>query len=96
MSSEHHLQTGVGLSNGQVTSARWRHLPLIPASGPFSRFVKALLTSKWQVLDKECLSVGFLAVCARVCACCSFKNFDFFNFRQMLEVYVFTVGTLSY
>jgi hypothetical protein len=35
MSAEHQQQTGVGLSNGQVTVVGWRHLLLISASGPF-------------------------------------------------------------
>jgi hypothetical protein len=38
-----------------VISARWRHLLLIPASGPLSRLVKAQVTCEWQVLDEECL-----------------------------------------
>jgi hypothetical protein len=55
MSTENELQSGVGLSIGQVTSAGWRHLPPIPVSGPFSRLVKALITRKRQELDEECL-----------------------------------------
>jgi hypothetical protein len=55
MFTEREQQTGVGLSIGQATSTGWRHLQLIPASGPFSRLVKALVTCKWQVLDEECL-----------------------------------------
>jgi hypothetical protein len=55
MSTEHEWETGVSLSIGRVTSARWRHLPPIAASGPFSRLVKTQITRKRQELDEECL-----------------------------------------
>jgi hypothetical protein len=35
MSTEHQKQTGVGLSNDQVTLATRRHLAAVSASGPF-------------------------------------------------------------
>jgi hypothetical protein len=38
MSTEHKWQTGFGLSNGQVTSARWRHLRLISPLSAFCDF----------------------------------------------------------
>jgi hypothetical protein len=36
--TEHQEQIGVGLSNGQVTSTRWRFLPPISALGAFRDF----------------------------------------------------------
>jgi hypothetical protein len=44
ISTENQKQTEVVLSIGKVTSAMWRHLALISASGPFSRLQKALIT----------------------------------------------------
>jgi hypothetical protein len=43
---EHEFSTEVGLSIGQVVSARWRHLPPISANDLFSRLLKALITRK--------------------------------------------------
>jgi hypothetical protein len=43
---KHEYETGVGLSIGQVVSARWRHLPPVPAYDLFSRLLKALITRK--------------------------------------------------
>jgi hypothetical protein len=40
MSTEHQYQTGVGLSNGQITSARWCHLLLISPLRAFCDFQK--------------------------------------------------------
>jgi hypothetical protein len=44
VSKEHEYETKVDLSIGQVVSARWRHLPPVPANDPFSRILKALYT----------------------------------------------------
>jgi hypothetical protein len=53
--TEHQQQTGVGLSNDEVTSAIRRHLAAVSASGLFTRLRKALLTrERWQ-LDEICL-----------------------------------------
>jgi hypothetical protein len=35
MSTEHEQETEIGPSNGRVTAAEWRHLPIISSSGSF-------------------------------------------------------------
>jgi hypothetical protein len=56
MSTEHEWQTGVGLSNCQVTSARLRHLPPICASCP--QHEKAQISSNgksWSTIVHKAL-----------------------------------------
>jgi hypothetical protein len=38
MTTEHQLQTGVGLSNGRVTSATRRHLEAFSGSGRYNNY----------------------------------------------------------
>jgi hypothetical protein len=44
--TEYEWQTGVGISNGQTTSAGWRQLAPISAIGSFLPHEKALATQK--------------------------------------------------
>jgi hypothetical protein len=46
VSKEHEYEIKIDLSNGQVVSARWRHLLPIPANDLFLRLLKALITRK--------------------------------------------------
>jgi hypothetical protein len=50
VSKEHEYETKVDLSIGQVVSARWRHLPPVPANDRFSRILKALYNSGKNLL----------------------------------------------
>jgi hypothetical protein len=55
MFTEHQWKTGVGLSNGQVTSVVWRRLAVFSASGAFQRLRKSQITRERWKLDEKCL-----------------------------------------
>jgi hypothetical protein len=44
VSEEHEYETKVNLPIRQVVSARWRHIPPVPANDRFSRILQALYT----------------------------------------------------
>jgi hypothetical protein len=52
MSTEREYQTGFGLSNDQITSARWHHLPLIYAFDSTFQNEKPLITRMLRVLHE--------------------------------------------
>ena len=66
---QHEYETKVDLSIGQVVSARWRHLPPVPANDLFSRLLKALITRK-----REEPFIDFSSITAKI----SVKNLTSF------------------